>query len=327
MKIGIIGAGSFGMALARHINKVNNDIKVWAYDEKEVIQINEERRIKTLPGVLFDENILVSNNLEEVVKDRDILLHVTPSAFAKETFLKYYKFMKKDAKIVICSKGFDKETKKLPFHIFSAYMPKENIAVLTGPTHAEEVSRDVISAMVVASMSETLKNEIIALFNTQIIRIYKTDDIIGAETAGALKNIIALCAGIIVELGEGDNTFAALCTRGLVEIARFTEKMGGNVKTVYGLSGLGDLIVTCSSMHSRNRRAGMLLAKGKNLQEIREEIGMVIESIDNIEVAKELADEMEIEMPIVEAVYNVLFKDRDLKEEIYGLMKRELREE
>lgn len=210
---------------------------------------------------------------------------------------------------------------------FEKYVSKEKIAVLTGPTHAEEIAEKKLSAMVITSINEEVKNKVIEIFASSYIRLYKSNDIIGVQIGGALKNIIAFCSGIIIGMGEGDNTLAAICTRGLSEISRFSEKYGSNSKTIYGLSGLGDLLVTCLSEHSRNRKAGILLSQGKTLEEVRKEVGMVIEGLENLKTVKEMADSLNVEMPIINALYNVVYKNKEIKEEINNLMSRDMKEE
>ena len=238
----------------------------------------------------------------------------------------YNEYLKETVYIVICSKGISENGKMLSEE-FEKYVSKEKIAVLTGPTHAEEIAEKKLSAMVIASINEEVKNKVIEIFASSYIRLYKSNDIIGVQIGGALKNIIAFCSGIIIGMGEGDNTLAAICTRGLSEISRFSEKYGSNSKTIYGLSGLGDLLVTCLSEHSRNRKAGILLSQGKTLEEVRKEVGMVIEGLENLKIVKEMSDSLNVEMPIINALYNVVYKNKEIKEEINNLMSRDMKEE
>ena len=216
----------------------------------------------------------------------------------------YNEYLKETAYIVICSKGISENGKMLSEE-FEKYVSKEKIAVLTGPTHAEEIAEKKLSAMVIASINEEVKNKVIEIFTSSYIRLYKSNDI----------------------MGEGDNTLAAICTRGLSEISRFSEKYGSNSKTIYGLSGLGDLLVTCLSEHSRNRKAGILLSQGMTLEEVRKEVGMVIEGLENLKIVKEMADSLNVEMPIINALYNVVYKNKEIKEEINNLMSRDMKEE
>lgn len=206
-------------------------------------------------------------------------------------------------------------------------MPGAKFGVLSGPSHAEEVSVDMPTAMVVASEDESLCNMLANIFKSDTMRIYTSSDVKGVELGGALKNIIAFCAGVLNGLGLGDNSFAALITRGLAEISRIGVVLGGKKDTFYGLTGLGDLIVTCASEHSRNRKAGMLIGQGNTIEETREKVGMTIESIDNIDVAYKLANKFNVEVPIINTVYNVLYNNLSPKDGVVQLMRRELKQE
>ena len=227
----------------------------------------------------------------------------------------------------MCSKGFEKETLYTLNEVLAEELPNNKIGVLSGPSHAEEVSIGVPTALVVASEDEQTAKLVQDTFMSENMRVYTSNDVKGVELGAALKNIIAFCAGIASSIGMGDNTFAALITRGLVEISRLGVRLGGKQDTFYGLTGLGDLIVTCLSEHSRNRKAGILIGQGKPLEEVKKEVGMVIESIDNIEVAYALSKKEQIEMPIVEAVYKVLYHNLDPKEAVNKLMTRKKKAE
>lgn len=320
--IAIIGSGSWGVALAVHLASIGNKIKIWSFLEEEKDLINNEKKCKFLPGLNLPEGIYASTSLEEVIKDTDFILHVTPSKFTRNVF-KQYKHLVQHRPIIICTKGFEKESLKTLDEVILEELPEAKIGVLSGPSHAEEVSVAIPTALVVASIHEDILNLIQNTFMSSNMRIYTTTDIKGVELGGALKNIIAFCAGVASGIGLGDNSFAALITRGLKEIVRLGVKLGGEAETFYGLSGLGDLIVTCLSEHSRNRKAGKLIGKGKKLEEVKKEIGMVIESIDNIEVAYELGKIHNIEMPIVETVYEVIYKKLDPNTAVKKLMTRD----
>ena len=321
-KVAIIGSGSWGVALSIHLAKMGNTISLWSFDEDEARLINEERRCKFLPGVELPENINCYTNFNDTLQNTDIILHVTPSKFVRDT-IKKYKDLVNEQPIIMCSKGFERETLYTLDEIIKEELPGKLYGVLSGPSHAEEVSRGIPTAMVVASNSTEVKETIQNLFMNEKMRIYTSDDIKGVELGGALKNIIAFCAGIAAQLGLGDNSFAALITRGLTEISRLGVELGASKDTFYGLTGLGDLIVTCLSEHSRNRKAGKLIGAGKTIEETRKEVGMTIESIDNIEVAYELAKIHNVEMPIVDAVYNVLYNNLKPEEAVKILMTRE----
>lgn len=321
-KICVIGSGSWGCALAVHLAKLGNEIKVWSFSKEEADIINNEKKCKFLSGVDLPDNIYCTTDLEEAIKDTEIILHVTPSKFVRDTIREYKQFVG-DRPVVICSKGFESSTLYTLSEVAAEEMPKVKIGILSGPTHAEEVSIGIPTAIVVASKNIDVQYNVQDLFMSETMRVYTTSDVKGVELGGALKNIIAFCAGISVELNLGDNTLAALITRGLNEIARLGIAMGGNHNTFYGLSGLGDLIVTCLSEHSRNRRAGKCIGRGLSVEETKKEIGMTIESIDNIEVAYKLCKKYNIEMPIVETVYDVLYNGLKPAEAVTKLMTRE----
>lgn len=320
-KISIIGSGSWGTALAVTLAGEGHQIKIWSFSEEEKDLINKERKCKFLPSIHIPENVYCTTDIEEAVKDTEIILHVTPSKFTRETVKKYKNYINKQS-IVICSKGFEKETLKTLEEVVEEEVPQAKIAVLSGPSHAEEVSVDIPTALVVASKDKALRELIQEEFMSETLRIYTCEDVKGVELGGALKNIIAFCAGVAAGLGLGDNSFAALITRGLKEIAELGVALGGEKETFYGLTGLGDLIVTCLSEHSRNRKAGKLIGQGKTIEEARKEVGMVIESIDNIEVAYELGKIKNIEMPILNTVYDILYKNLSPKEGVSRLMQR-----
>ena len=256
-KVAIIGSGSWGVALAIHLAKMNNEIKIWSYEQKEADLINNEKKCMFLPNVELPNNITCYTEMEDVITDSEIVLHVTPSKFTND--------------------------------VMEEELPNTKIGVFSGPSHAEEVAIGIPTAIVIASKHKDVREDVQNLFMNEKMRVYTSEDIIGVEVGGGLKNIIAFCAGIAAELGLGDNSFAALATRGLAEIKRLGVKMGGKEETFYGLTGLGDLLVTCMSEHSRNRRAGKCIARGLSIEETKKEVGMTIESIDNIEVAYKLA--------------------------------------
>lgn len=322
MNIAIIGSGSWGVALAVHLASLGHNIKIWSFMEEERDLINNKRKCKFLPRLNLPENIQCSTNFEEVIKDSKFILHVTPSKFTRNIFKQYKQYVG-NKPIIICSKGFEKETLETLDEVILEEMPEAKVGVLSGPSHAEEVSIAIPTALVIASKHQNILKTIQDAFMSEKMRIYTSNDVKGVELGGALKNIIAFCAGVAAGIGLGDNSFAALITRGLKEISRLGVELGGKEETFYGLSGLGDLIVTCLSEHSRNRKAGMLIGQGKSLEETKKEVGMVIESIDNIEVAYELGKLHNIEMPIVETVYKVLYENLNPQEAVKNLMTRD----
>lgn len=326
MNIAIIGSGSWGVALAIHLASVGNNVKIWSFMEEERDLINNERKCKFLPGVKLSENIRCSTDFEEVIKDSKMILHVTPSKFTRNIFKQYKQYVG-NKPVIICSKGFEKETLETLDEVILEEMPTAKVGALSGPSHAEEVSIAIPTALVIASKHQNILKMVQDAFMSEKMRIYTSNDVKGVELGGALKNIIAFCSGAAAGIGLGDNSFAALITRGLKEIVRLGVELGGKEETFYGLSGLGDLIVTCLSEHSRNRKAGYLIGQGKSLEETKKEVGMVIESVDNIEVAYELGKLHNIEMPIVETVYKVLYENLDPKEAVKNLMTRDRKTE
>lgn len=321
--IAIIGSGSWGTAIAIHLARLGNNVKIWSFLQEEADLINKEKKCKFLPGVdKLPDNIVATLSFEECIKDSDYIFHVTPSKFTRNTVKQYKEFVTNQP-IIICSKGFESESLSTLDDVIKEELPNNPIAVFSGPSHAEEVSHEIPTAMVIASNNNKILFKLQELLMNENMRVYLSNDVKGVELGGALKNIIAFCAGILVGMNLGDNSFAALLTRGLTEISRLGEALGGKTETFYGLSGLGDLIVTCSSKYSRNRKAGMLIGQGKTIEETRQEVGMVIESIDNIDVAYKLKNMYGIEMPIVEAVYNVLYNGLKPKKAVKDLMTRD----
>ena len=325
-KVAIIGSGSWGVALAIYLAGQGNEVRIWSFSEDERDMINNEKKCKFLPKAVIPDGVYCSTDIKEVVEWSEIILHVTPSKFTRNVVKQYKDFVTNQG-VIICSKGFEADSLKTLDQVVKDELPNNRIGVLSGPSHAEEVSVLIPTALVVAAEDSELADMVIDMFKSENMRMYSSKDVRGVELGGALKNIIAFCAGVCAGLELGDNTFAALLTRGLVEISRLGVALGGQKDTFYGLTGLGDLIVTCSSMHSRNRRAGMLIGKGYSIDETRKEVGMTIESVDNIEVAHELAKKYNIEMPIVETVYDVLYNNLQPKEAVLKLMTREKKSE
>lgn len=322
----IIGSGSWGCALAIHAAKIGHNVKIWSFAQKEADLINKERKCIFLPMATMPENIYCTTNIKEAVEGSDIILHVTPSKFFRDTLNKYKEYITTQP-VVICSKGFELATLSTLNDVAEQEIPNVKIGAFSGPSHAEEVSLEIPTAIVAASKDYDVQYLIQDTFMNENMRVYTSNDIQGVELGGALKNIIAFCAGIITELKLGDNTFAALISRGLTELSRLGVAMGGEHNTFYGLSGLGDLIVTCMSEHSRNRKAGRCIGRGLTLEETKKEVGMTIESVDNIEAAYKLAQKYNIEMPIVNAVYDILYNNLDTRKAVTQLMTREKKAE
>ena len=324
--IAIIGSGSWGVALATHLANMGHNVKIWSFLEEERDLINNDKKCKFLPNLTLPQGIMCSTDFKEVIEGADFILHVTPSKFTRDTFKQYKQYVGKTP-IIICSKGFEKETMKTLDEVILDELPEARVGALSGPSHAEEVSIAIPTVLVMASKDKEVRELVQDAFMCSHMRVYTSEDIKGVELGGALKNIIAFCAGVAAGVGFGDNTFAALITRGLGEISRLGVALGGQKDTFFGLSGLGDLIVTCLSEHSRNRRAGKLIGQGKTLEEAKKEVGMVIESIDNIDVAYALSQKYNIEVPIINTAYDVIYNKLDAKEAVEKLMTRETKME
>ena len=322
--IAVIGSGSWGVALSMHLASLGHNVRIWSFDEEEARLINEERKCKFLPKIVIPSNIVCKTNFKEVIEGVDFILHVTPSKFTRNIVKQYKEFVDCEKQpIVVCSKGIEKDTALTLDEVIKQEIPNARVGALSGPSHAEEVSIAVPTVLVAASKDAEVRKLVQDTFMNEKMRIYTSEDIKGVELGGALKNIIAFCAGVAAGLGYGDNTFAALITRGLTEIRRLGLELGAESQTLYGLSGLGDLIVTCLSEHSRNRKAGKLIGQGKTIEETKKEVGMTIESIDNIEVAKSLSQKLNISMPIVDAVYDILYNNLEPNESVKMLMTRD----
>ena len=325
--ISIIGSGSWGVALAIYLAKLGNNIKIWSFAQEECDMINNEKKCKFLPKVEIPDNIICTTSFKEAIEGTDFILHVTPSKFTRNILKQYKDFVGKRQPVIICSKGFESETLMTLDEVFAEEAPHIKVGVLSGPSHAEEVSILMPTVLVVASKYAEVLSLVQNTFMSPTMRIYTSNDVKGVELGGALKNIIAFCSGVAAGSGLGDNAFAALITRGLSELARLGQKLGGEKDTLYGLSGLGDLIVTCLSEHSRNRRAGKFIGQGLSLEETKKQVGMTIESIDNIEVAYKLSKIYGVDMPIVDTVYKILFENLKPNDAVNNLMTRDKKSE
>lgn len=325
-KIGIIGSGSWGMSLAIYLANKGNQIKVWSHTEEEKNLINNERKCKYLKQAVIPDNVYCTTDYKEAIEGTELVLHVTPSKCTRECVKEYKEYISNQP-VIICSKGFEASTLYTLDEVLEEEMPRARIGVLSGPSHAEEVFLNVPTAIVVASKDGEILKQVQDIFMSETLRVYTSRDVRGVELGGALKNIIAFCAGVAAGMNLGDNTFAALITRGLVEISRLGVELGGSQSTFYGLTGLGDLIVTCMSEHSRNRRAGFLIGQGKSLEETKQIVGMTIESIDNIETAYKLAKQYQVNVPIINTVYDVLYNNLEPQQALRNLMTREAKSE
>ena len=322
-KISVLGGGSWGTALALSLAKKGHDIDIWMRDKKQCEDMNYTREnIKYLPGVVIPNNIRATNDLEKAISNKEILISAVPTQSVRDNIKNMKQYINKDQIIVNVSKGIEIGSLCRISEIIKEELPENEYVVLSGPSHAEEVARDLPTTVVVASDKREVAEYIQDIFMTPKLRVYTSPDVVGVEIGGALKNIIALGAGISDGLGYGDNTKSALMTRGILEIGRLGCKMGAKEATFAGLSGIGDLIVTCTSIHSRNRRAGILIGEGKSLDEISNSIGMVVEGTKTTKAAYELSKKYNVEMPITQEIYNVLYSGSDVKNSVVNLMMR-----
>lgn len=327
-KVGILGAGSWGTALSLMLYKNGHDVTVWSIDKREVEMLQNEREHKSkLPGVKLPEDMVFTNNLEEGMKEKDFLVLAVPSIFTRSTARSMKPYIKQGQIVVNVAKGIEEDTLMTLSEQIEEELPEADVAVLSGPSHAEEVGRGLPTTCVVGAKSKATAEFLQEAFMNDFFRVYISPDILGIEIGGALKNVIALAAGIADGLGYGDNTKAALITRGIAEITRLGVKMGGKAESFSGLTGIGDLIVTCASMHSRNRRAGILIGQGKTMQEAMDEVQMVVEGVYSAKAGLALAKKYNESMPIIEQINQVLFEDKSPADAVYELMHRDGRRE
>ncbi len=327
-RVGILGAGSWGTALSVLLHNNGHQVTIWSIDKKEVEMLQTEREHKNkLPGVRLPEDILITNDLEEGMKDKDFLVLAVPSIFTRGTAHSMQPYIKKGQKIVNVAKGIEENTLMTLSEQIEEELPEADVAVLSGPSHAEEVGRKLPTTCVIGAKTRETAEYLQKAFMSDVFRVYISSDILGIELGGSLKNVIALAAGMADGLGYGDNTKAALITRGIAEITRLGVKMGGKAESFGGLTGIGDLIVTCASVHSRNRKAGYLMGQGKTMQEAMDEVQMIVEGVYSAKAAKALAEKYDVSLPIIEKVNQVLFENKSAKEAVHELMLREGRVE
>ena len=323
-KISIIGAGSWGTALAVLLHNNGNEVTIWSVIPEEVTMLREKRQHETkLPGVVLAPEIDVTGDLKEAMTGRDVLVLAVPSPFTRSTAHSMSEFCTEGQIIVDVAKGIEDNTLMTLSQIIEQEIPQANVAVLSGPSHAEEVGRCIPTTCVVGAHTKETAEYLHEIFMSPVFRVYTSPDMLGMELGAALKNVIALAAGIADGLGYGDNTKAALITRGIAEIARLGVKMGGKLETFSGLTGIGDLIVTCASVHSRNRKAGYLMGKGYTMKEAMDEVKMVVEGVYSAKAAIKLADRYHVELPIIEQVNKVLFEDKKPADAMNDLMLRD----
>ena len=326
--VGIIGAGSWGTALSVLLHDNGHSVTVWSIDESEVKMLDEKREhLLKLPGVKPPDDMVFTGDVEKAVQGKDFLVLAVPSVYTRGTARSMKPYVADGQIIVDVAKGIEESTLKTLSQQIREEIPQADVAVLSGPSHAEEVGRKLPTTCVIGAKTRKTAEYLQSMFISKVFRVYTSPDILGIELGGSLKNVIALAAGIADGLGYGDNTKAALITRGIAEIARLGVKMGGKIESFVGLTGIGDLIVTCASVHSRNRKAGYLIGQGKSMKEAMDEVKMVVEGVYSAKAAAKLAEQYNVSMPIVEEVNAVLFDGKDPAQAVDDLMQRESKSE
>lgn len=326
--IGVIGAGSWGTALAITLSNKGHKVKICDINAEHLAEMREHREnVRYLPGIKFSDNLHIVDNAEEALKDADMALFSAPAQHFRSAFTGALPYLKDDVVVVNVAKGIEQGTLMRMSEIAYEVKPSVKYVVLSGPSHAEEVGRALPTTVAVASKDMKLAEFVQDIFITDRFRVYTNDDVCGVELGGSLKNIIALGAGISDGIGFGDNAKAALMTRGITEMCRLGAKLGADVATFSGLTGVGDLIVTCTSMHSRNRRCGIMIGEGMKPSEAVAEVGMVVEGMFTAEAAYELAKQVGVEMPITESIYQCINEEITAKEAVELLMGRDRKNE
>ncbi len=328
MKITVLGAGTWGTALAILLAENKHEVTIWSKLPKEIEDLDKNRTsIKNLPGAILPESVVVTTDLEAALQAPEMIVMAVASVFIRETAKRISSLIPAGMIIVNVAKGVEEATLKTLTEVIEDEIPQAEVAVLSGPSHAEEVSRKIPTTIVAGAKKKQVADAIQDAFMNEFFRVYTSPDVIGIELGGSLKNVIALAAGVLDGMGLGDNTKAALMTRGIAEISRLGVAMGGKYETFAGLSGMGDLMVTCTSKHSRNRNAGFLIGQGKTAAEAMQEVNQTVEGVYSAKAAYKLGQKYQVELPIVEQVNKVLFENKPLKEAIYDLLIREKTEE
>ncbi len=322
--IGMIGAGSWGIALAALLHKNGHHVTVWSKLAEEIAMLKKEHEHKDkLPGVKLPADMVFTTDLKEAVKGMDVLVLAVPSSFTRKTAGELRAEVEEGQIIVNVAKGIEEHTLMTLSQIIEEEVPKATVAVLSGPSHAEEVGKGLPTTIVVGAKKKATAEYLQNIFMNDVFRVYTSSDVLGMELGAALKNVVALAAGMADGLGYGDNTKAALITRGIAEISRVGVAMGAKAETFNGLTGIGDLIVTCASMHSRNRRAGILIGQGKSMEEAMAEVKMVVEGVYSAKAAMGLAEKYGVQLPIIEQVNLILFHGKAPDEAVRDLMLRD----
>lgn len=322
-KVSIIGSGSWGIALASLLHLNGHRVTVWSALPQEIANLKETHQLKTLPDLTLPEDMIFTEDLEQAMTGMDFLVMAVPSIYVRQTAARMKPYCRYGQLIINVAKGIEEATLMTLSAVIEEELPDANVAVLSGPSHAEEVSRRLPTTCVVGAHDKKTAEYVQNQFMNPVFRVYTSPDILSIEVGGALKNVIALAAGIADGLGYGDNTKAALITRGIYEISKLGIAMGGQTQTFAGLSGIGDLIVTCASMHSRNRRAGILIGQGRTMEEAMKEVQMVVEGVYSAKAGLALAKKYEVNTPIIAEVNHVLFDGKTAKEAVLDLMLRD----
>ena len=323
-KVGVLGAGSWGTALALLLESNGHDITIWSIDKKEVQMLTEKREHETkLPGIKLPESIKITDDIERAIINKDFLVLAVPSPFTRSTAKLMCPFVAENQIIVDVAKGIEEDTLMTLSQQIEQEIPQATVAILSGPSHAEEVGKGMTTVVTIGAKEKDVAEYLRDAFMNERFRVYVNPDVLGMELGGSLKNVVALAAGMAAGLGCGDNATAALITRGMAEITRIGLKMGGQAETFFGLTGIGDLIVTCSSVHSRNRKCGYLIGQGMTLAEAQEEVKMVVEGVYSAKAAKKLGDKYGVSTPLVDEVNRVLFEDKDANVALKDLMMRD----
>ena len=327
-RVGMIGAGSWGTALSVLLCNNGHEVTIWSIMESEIEMLKENREhLDKLPGVKIPEKASFTTDLEETIKSSDMLVLAVPSVFTRSTAKSMAPFVK-DGQIIVCvAKGIEEESLKTISEVVEEEIPNADVAIMCGPSHAEEVGVGLPTTVVAGAKSQSTAEKVQDTFMNEVFRVYTSSDILGMELGGSLKNVIALAAGMADGLGYGDNTKAALITRGVAEMTRLGIAMGASPETLSGMTGIGDLIVTCESKHSRNRKAGMLIGQGYTMDQATREVKMVVEGIYSAKAALGLAQKYNVEIPIIEEVNKVLFENKPAKEAVSDLMQRDKKSE
>ncbi len=320
--IAVIGSGSWGVALAMLLSNNGHNVKIWSFMKEEADLINNEKKCKFLPDVTLPSNLVCYTELDKALADTKIVLIATPSNAIRTTLNNMKPYITDNQIFVLCSKGMERDSQKVYTEVIKEIYPNNIVSAISGPSHAEEVSQRIPTAVVIASENDETSEYLQSIFMNEALRVYTNDDLLGVEMGGSLKNIIALACGIAIGLGYGDNTIAALITRGVVEISRLGVESGAKRQTFYGLTGVGDLFVTCSSKHSRNRKAGILIGQGMSVEDAIKEVGMVVEGINAVDGAYILAQKHSVSTPIINEVYDIVHNGKTPQEATRNLMSR-----